>query len=162
MMVLTEVERKKNRGDALREMKKNMTKAQVIHRNFAAGRPPASELRTPAEVIGLAKILLRELQSAMRGAKLEPEDCGVRIAFMSTDLSMIYTRKLVLGDAEKRLRDDLTTQPVIMVGFFFGIVDRKADPDGNHVLVGVKPLLQTKNVLEAIKERLETPWVGMN
>jgi hypothetical protein len=138
-----------------------MTKAQKIHRNFVAGRPPASEVRSAAEAIGLAKVLLREIQAAMIENRLNPADCAVRIAFVTTDLSMAFTRKFVLGE-EVSLLKDLTEQPVIMLGLLFGIMDREADPKGDDVVCGIKPFLVTKQVIEWLQDLLGATHDGLS
>lgn len=138
-----------------------MTKAQKVHRNFVAGRPPASELRSAAEAIGLAKVLLREIQAAMIADKLNPADCVVRIAFVTTDLSMAFMRKFVPGE-EASLLKDLMEQPVIMLGLLFGIADMEADPTGNDVVCGMKPFLMTKQVIEWLRDLLGATHDGLS
>jgi hypothetical protein len=160
-MVLTAEQRRQSRATALAATKKAMTKAHKIHRNFVAGRPPASELRSAAEAIGLAKVLLREIQAAMIEYKLNPADSVVRIAFVTKDLSMAYARNFVPG-GEASLLKDLMEQPVIMLGLLFCIVDREADPTGDDVVCGMKPFLVTKQVIGWLQDLLGATHNGLN
>jgi hypothetical protein len=153
-MVRTQTELPKSRQKLAAD---NMTRVGKLMRALQSGQLK-SELRTVQEAIHLARALFMHIES--QGFKSEEEQFAVHIAYMTPDLSMLFTRKFEPGDkAAATIQADLSGQCCIMVGLIFGIVDPE-----NHdsALGGARPFLNTPLVMMALKQRLESDSIGIN
>jgi hypothetical protein len=141
-MVLTEAERKERRQAGMAAK----SKAERIGQAFTSGKPPLPELRTPAEAVRAASVLLTGLQGTMADPKfdLSPEDCRVHVCYIDTGFTGVFSHPLVKGK-EAELIDYLSGQPVLMLGLLFAIRDREKD-EGNGEVVGVRPFLVTPRI----------------
>jgi hypothetical protein len=136
-----------------------MSRAAKVQMRFSSG-PRMNELRTVQEAILLANSLDRQLKDAMRSEGLKPEDSSVIIAYMTPDLSMLFTEPYVSGK-EREIQAKLAEQCCIMVGLIFGVRDRE-EKDPDTWILGAKPFLSTKLVLTALSERLHSSIQGIN
>src|SRR5215831_18513520 len=98
----------------------NMTRVQKIVRALQSGRVK-SELRTAQEAIHAARALA--MQIGAEGFTLN-ENFFVHIAYLTPDLSMLFTRRYV-KDAEQEIYAELAGPGscCIMAGLLFGIKD---------------------------------------
>ena len=134
----------------------NMTRVQKVVRALQSGQFK-SELRTVQEAIHLARGFFTNIES--QGFKPD-KDFAVHIAYMTPDLSMLFTRKFEPGDkAAAKIQADLSAQCCIMVGILFGIIDPDNDDDA---LIGARPFLDTPLVVTALKQRVESDSIGIN
>lgn len=159
-MVLTETERKQRRVDGMKRKTEGMTEVEKIQREFTVGRPPVSELRTPAEAVRAASLLFAELQAAMKAHNVADPVCAVKVAYVDTDFSMTSTQVFIPGK-ESELLKFLTKQPVIMLGLVFVMLDPEADESKRHVL-GMKPFLVTRQVVGWLKDLITQQHSGLN
>lgn len=135
----------------------NMTRVKKVVRALGSGQLK-SELRTVQEAIHLARGLFMNIES--HGFKADKEEFAVHIAYMTPDLSMLFTRKFEPGDkAAAKIQADLSGQCCIMVGLLFGIRDPDHDDDA---WIGARPFLSTPLVLMALKQRVESDSIGLN
>lgn len=153
-MVKTQQSEQKSRQKQAAE---NMTRVGKLMRALQSGQLK-SELRTVQEAIHLARALFMHIES--QGFKSEEEQFAVHIAYMTPDLSMLFTRKFEPGDkAAATIQADLSGQCCIMVGLIFGIID----PDNHdNALGGARPFLNTPLVMMALKQRLESDSIRLN
>src|SRR5205807_10634532 len=138
----------------------NMTTVQRIQRALQSG-PVKSELRTVQETIHLARALSAQAKNAMDLKGLNhAKDFAVVIAYMTPDLTMLFTRKFEPGK-EREIQADLEgpEKCCIMVGLIFGIRDHE---HGGEWLFGVGPFLVTSLVVNALKQRIEEDVIGIN
>jgi ribosomal protein L22 len=153
---------KQNRQKALQATKDAMTKAKKIQHTFIAGKKPAAELKSPGEAIRAASVLYRGLQDAMTEKGLDPQDVRVAICFCDTGLTLAVMQRFIPGpEGEKAIAESLASQPAIMLGLVFGIVDREEDAAGNVVWAGMKEFLSTKQVvgwLDGLVTQLTDGW----
>ena len=134
----------------------NMTKTQKLARALQSGQLK-SELRTVQESIHLARGLYTQIES--EGFK-HNENFWVHIAYMTPDLSMLFTRKFEPGEKEAaKIQADLSGECCIVVGLVFGIIDPDNEDDSS---LGVRPFLNTDLVRMALKQRVESGSIGMN
>jgi hypothetical protein len=134
----------------------NMSKAQRIHRAIQSG-PIKSELRTVQEAIHAARALA--VQIGAEGFTLN-ENFFVHIAYLTPDLSMMFTRRYVEGK-ESEIYSDLAGpgRCAIMAGLLFGIFDpeRNGEP-----VIGARQFLNTPLITMALKQRVESQEIGVN
>jgi hypothetical protein len=88
------------------------------------------------------------------------KDFSVVIAYMTPDLSMLFTRRYEHGK-ESEIQADLSGpgKCCIMAGLIFGIRDHD---HGGDWLIGGKPFLHTPLVISALKQRMESEVIGIN
>jgi|SRR5579871_1632093 len=151
-MALTVEERKKRRVAGIKKADQELTEAQRIRRILVNGRPPASELKTPAEAVSAARVLHRELETRMTELKPKPGDWAVSIGYVSPDFSFVgFTQPLEPSDPanpgskegnEGELLNMLTGH--IVLGLLFAIADRGAKDTNDRIVTGVRPFLVTK------------------
>jgi hypothetical protein len=137
----------------------NMTQAAKVQHQLQSG-PVKSELRTVQEAIHIAAAFNRQAKEAMKGHKRldHAKNFRVVIAYMTPDLSTIFTRKFEPG-AETAIAEELSSGCCIMVGLIFGIQDPEHNDDW---LYGVKPFLVTPLIVSALKQRIDSEVIGIN
>ncbi|HEY6769385.1 MAG TPA: hypothetical protein VI386_31970 [Candidatus Sulfotelmatobacter sp.] len=152
----TDVSEIKSRQKATAE---NMTQAQRVQHQLHSG-PVKSELRTVQEAIQIASAFNRQAKEAMKDRKkLEhARDFSLVLAYLTPDLSALFTAKFVPGE-ETKLYKELSSGCCIMAGLIFGIRDPEHK---NDWLLGVKPFLTTPLVLSALKQRIDSEVIGIN
>ncbi|MFZ3262457.1 MAG: hypothetical protein WA172_00515 [Terriglobales bacterium] len=162
-MVLTETQRKERRQAGMDKAKREMSEVEKIHRLLVNGRPPSSELRTPAEAVTAARVLYREIESQMiaRDLKPKPGEWAVAVAYVSADFSLASTQHFIPGK-EAELLDRLTEHPAIMLGLIFGMLDKKAKSENERVVKGVRAFLITKQTVGWLEELAKRADDGMN
>jgi hypothetical protein len=149
------------RAAVLRKTVQSMTTAERVQRRFSAGRP-MNELKTAQEALWMAQGLKQQLRDALKEEGLNPEDCEVHIAALTPDLGMLLTYRFTEGDAEKmrELHAKMTGVCSIMVGLIFAVRDhdpkRIKEFGGAAMIMGAKPFLNTKVVVDALSHRLHT------
>jgi hypothetical protein len=118
-----------------------MSKVQRLHRALQSG-PLKSELRTVSESIHAARGLFKQIEQT----GMERKDFAVHIAYMTPDLSALFTRSYVPGE-EAKIQAELSGPGTccIPVGLTFGLRDMER---GNWV-VGARPFLRTPLVTMA-------------
>jgi len=124
-----------------------MSKVQNLSRALQSGRLKM-DLRTVPEAIHAA----RSLYSQIKAAGIEAKDCHVKIAYLTPDLSSLFTHSYVPGE-EASIQAELSGQGMccIMVGTAFALRDLEK---GNWV-VGYRPFLNTELVKRAFEQWLE-------
>lgn len=134
----------------------NMTRVQKIHRALQSGRLK-SELRTVQEAVHAARALTMQIEA--EGLKLN-EDFFVHIAYLTPDLSMLFTRRYIPGQ-ESTIHSELAGPGscCIMAGLVFGIRDNER---GGDFLIGARPFLETPLVLTALRQRMEEKTTGVS
>jgi hypothetical protein len=136
----------------------NMTEAQKVQHQLQSG-PVKSELRTVQDAIQTAAAFNRQAKEAMQSKGLNHEkDFSLVLAYLTPDLSSLFTRKFVPGQ-EADIYKDLASGCSIMAGLIFGIRDHKHNGDW---LLGLKPFLVTPLVTSALRERLFSDVIGIN
>lgn len=160
-MVLTEAERKQRRRDGMARKEANMTAVEEIVRDFTVGRHPASELRTPAEAVYEARTLLAQLQAAMVREKVKDPKCGVKVAFVNTDFTVVATQPFIPG-REAELLKILSEKPVLMLGLIFVLKDPDTTDDSRRFGAGMKPFLVTPEVVRWLKDLIMQAHSGIN
>jgi hypothetical protein len=138
----------------------NMTAVAKIHRALQSGQLK-SELRTVQEAIHAARALNAQAKAAMDDKGLtHAKDFSMHIAFMTPDLSTLFTRRFELGQ-EAVIQAELSGPGMccVMVGLVFGIRDHD---HGGDWLIGARPFLATPLVLMALKQRIDEGVVGIN
>lgn len=160
-MVLSAADRKARRAAGMLKAREGMTKVHEIHRQFTTGRPPTSELRTPAEAVRSARFLFAELQAAMAAKGIKDPECAVKVAYVNTDFSMAFTQPFIPGK-ESELLKLLTEQPVIVIGLIFVMRDKEAKSKSEQIVAGMKPFLVTKQTVGWLRDLLMQPHDGMN
>jgi hypothetical protein len=137
----------------------SMTEAQRVEHQLQSGRVK-SELRTVPETIQIASAFYRQAREAMKARKgLDTENgFALVIAYLTPDLSTLFTRKYVPGE-EGHIYRELSTECCTPVGLIFGIRDPQHD---NQWLIGAKPFLTTPLVLEALKQRIQSDVIGIH
>src|ERR1700733_13428814 len=73
-----------------------MSKVQMLHRRLSSG-PLKSELRTVSESIHAARALYAQIE----GAGIPAKDSPVHVAYMTPDLSALYTAQFTPGQEAK-------------------------------------------------------------
>jgi hypothetical protein len=133
-----------------------MTTVQKIHRALQSGRLK-SELRTVSEAIHAARALTMQIEAA--GLKHD-EDFQVHIAYLTPDLSMLFTERYIRGE-ESAIHAKLAGPGTccIMAGLVFGIRDKE---HGGDFLIGARPFLETPLVLSALRQRMEENTMGVS
>jgi hypothetical protein len=131
MMTRTQAEPKSRQKLAA----ENMSKVQKLHRALQSG-PLKSELRTVSETIHAASALYKQIEIA----GMSPKDFKVNIAYVTPDLSALFTHPFVLGQ-EATIQAALSGQGTccIMVGLLFGLRDNVE----KNWIVGARPFLRT-------------------
>lgn len=129
-----------------------MTKVQRLHRALQSG-PLKSELRTVSESIHAARALYKQIEVA----GIVPKDFAVNIAYVTPDLSALFTVPFVPGQ-EAAIQAELSGPGTcsIMVGLTFGLRDLEA---GNWI-VGVRPFLKTPLVELAFENWLRDTFIS--
>jgi hypothetical protein len=124
-----------------------MSKVQNLSRALQSGRLKM-ELRTVPEAIHAA----RSVYSQIKAEGLEAKDFHVKIAYLTPDLSALFTRSYMLGE-EAAAQADLLGQGMccIMVGIGFALRDWER---GNWA-VGYRPFLNTPLVTAAFEQWLK-------
>jgi hypothetical protein len=124
-----------------------MSKVQNLSRALQSGRLKM-DLRTVPEAIHAA----RSLYSQIKSEGIEAKDCHVHVAYLTPDLSALFTRPYVPGE-EAAIQAELSAQGMccIMVGTAFALRDWER---GNWV-VGYRPFLSTPLVERAFEQWLE-------
>src|SRR5580704_15760288 len=122
----------------------NMSRVQRLHRALQSG-PLKSELRTVSESLHAARGLYRQIEAA----DMEPKDFKVHIAYMTPDLSALFTQPFEPGQ-EAAIQAELSGpgRCCIMVGLVFGL----RDADRKNWVVGARPFLDTTLVTIAFKQ----------
>jgi len=143
----------------------NMSPVQKICRALQSG-PVKSELRTLSEAIHSARALAMQIESMMKSPMYAEhfknptyaKDFHVAIAYMTPDLSMLFTWPYEPGK-EADIQDRLSGQGkcCIPVGLVFGV----HDPKGGW-WSGARPFLTTPLVIMALKQRVEENTIGIN
>lgn len=160
-MVLSESERRQRRLEGMQRKTAEMTTVEKIHREFTVGRPPISELRSPAEAVRAAKQLYAELQATMVARKVRNPLCAVKVVYVNTDFTIASSQVLIPGK-EAELMKLLTEQPVIMIGLVFAMQDPDAKDEKNNIVAGMKPFLVTPQVVGWLKDLISQVHDGMN
>jgi hypothetical protein len=147
MMTRTQTEPKSRQKLAA----ENMSKVQRLHRALQSG-PLKSELRTVSESIHAARGLFKQIESA----GLEHKDFAVHIAYMTPDLSALFTRPYVPGE-EAAIQAELSGQGTccIMVGLTFGLRDLERE----NWIVGARPFLRTPLVMMAFAQWMQETFI---
>jgi hypothetical protein len=134
----------------------NMTRVQKLTRVLQCGQLK-SELRTVQEAIHMARGLYTQIES--EGLKPQNDEFAVHIAYMTPDLSMLFTRRFKPGkDEAAQIQADLASKCCIMVGLIFGMKDPDHD---NEWLIGARPFLNTPLVVMALQQRVESEFAEM-
>jgi hypothetical protein len=125
----------------------SMSKVQKLNRAMQSGRLKM-ELRTVPEAIHSARALYKQIESA----GLQHKDFSVHIAYMTPDLSALFTHQYVLGE-EAKIQAELSGPGMccILVGLGFAM----RDWDRKNWVVGVRPFLDTPLVHMAFNQWLE-------
>ena len=160
-MVLTESERKQRRLEGMQRKTADMTTVQKIHREFTAGRPPISELRSPAEAVRAAKQLFAELYATMVARKVRDPECAVKVVYVNTDFTIASSQAYIPSE-ETQLLKLLTDQPVIMIGLVFVMRDPDAKDEDKKIVAGMKPFLLTPQVVGWLRDLISQAHDGMN
>jgi hypothetical protein len=126
-----------------------MSKVQRLHRQLSSG-PLKSDLRTVSESIHAARALYFQIE----GAGIPAKDFAVHVAYMTPDLSALYTAQFTLGQ-EAKIQAELSGQCCIVVGLAFGLRDWER---GNWVL-GSRPFLRTPLVELAFTHWMQQTFV---
>ena len=130
-----------------------MTLAQRVCQQFSTGKPPASEFRTPSESVHAASLLLKALKSAMGDLQHE-DDVRVAIGYVDQFLTTLTMTRVVPGQERKKI-EELSGQPIIILGLAFAIVDREREDEktGEPIgLAGIKPFLFLPQVIGWFEE----------
>lgn len=132
-----------------------MTDVQRLHQSLTSGALK-SELRTVQESIHIARAMAAQIEAA----GIKAGDYHVHLAYMTPDLSSLFTHRFERG-LEAKIQENLsgTGNCCIMVGIVFGIKDAEK---GGLWLFGARPFLNTPLVLMALKQRLEDTTSGIN
>ncbi|HZR58465.1 MAG TPA: hypothetical protein VFA74_16450 [Terriglobales bacterium] len=159
MMVKTQHREEKSRQKLAAE---KMTPVQNLVRSLQSGQLK-SELRTVQESIHAARALAMQIESVSTNyglSKKYAEDFHVSIAYMTPDLSTLYTWPYEPGkEAEIQQRLSGPGTCCIPVGLVFGVRDRK---QGGGWLSGARPFLNTPLVRLALQQRLEENTIGIH
>jgi hypothetical protein len=140
MMVRTE-----SKKSYQKETAESMSKVQMLHRRLASG-PLKSELRTVSESIHAARALYIQIEIAGISAK----DFSVHIAYMTPDLSALYTSRFAPGQ-EGKIQAELSSQCCIVVGLTFGLRDWERE----NWILGSRPFLRTPLVEMAFAQWMQ-------
>jgi hypothetical protein len=151
-MGLSVEEAKARRLEGLKREQAALTAVERVHRSFVNGRPPASELRTPLAAVTAARTLHRELEARLKAEGLDPQpgDCGVSIAYVTPDLSVLGFTLLFAPGNEPDLMAHLDGN--IMLGLVFGLVDDEAGEPSARIIMGARPFITTKQVEAWLQE----------
>src|ERR1035437_2626907 len=99
----------------------NMTPVMKLARALQSGQLK-SELRTTQEAIHAATALTKQIEAAELGLTYE-KDFLVHIAYLTPDLSMLFTAKFEPGK-QAAIQAKLSGQCCYMAGLVFGIRDK--------------------------------------
>jgi hypothetical protein len=151
-MALATLEQKARRMAGMERAKQEMTTAQRIHRALTNGRPPMSEMKSPTAALGAARVLVSRIRAELKGLDPEAFKCGVVVAYISTDLTVLgYTVPFTEASQPRMLS---ALEGSIPIGLLFGILDPDATDEAQRVLVGARPFLSTKQVDEWLSSLL--------
>ncbi len=123
-----------------------MSKVQNLNRALQSGRLKM-DLRTVSEAIHAA----RGIHSQIKDAGIEAKDFHVKIAYLTPDLSSLFTHSYIPGE-DKAIHETLSQQCCIMVGTCFAI----RDWEKKNWVVGKRPFLATQLVDRAFDQWMDS------